>query len=263
MVEKIHPFLDAYLLHDSGPALVPAHARRMWMDEFDDRHPYRCLPLTMANSSGWELLCPFAIDVEWNGGKTATDLQINSPDKQAPVSHFAQSHFRRGILTFHTGYLFRTPPNWAVWCMGTPNWPKDGIYPLSGLVETDWLPFPFTMNWQMTRPGKVQFDKDEPFCFITLSEHRCLESITPKIKRLVSNPTLHADYQSWSESRSDFIQRLARQDTTAISEGWQRHYMRGTRADGKITAHAHDTRRRLAKPQDLTGKAIFLNKPKR
>ncbi len=25
--------------------------------------------------------------------------------------------------------------------------------------------FPFTMNWQMTRPGKVRFEKGEPFCF--------------------------------------------------------------------------------------------------
>jgi len=26
-----------------------------------------------------------------------------------------------------------------------------------GVIETDWLPDPFTMNWQMTRPGTVRF----------------------------------------------------------------------------------------------------------
>jgi hypothetical protein len=41
------------------------------------------------------------------------------------------------------------------------NSPKDGIAPLTGVIETDWLPYPFTMNWQMTRPGSVRFDKDE------------------------------------------------------------------------------------------------------
>jgi len=25
------------------------------------------------------------------------------------------------------------------------------------VIETDWLPDPFTMNWQMTRPGTVRF----------------------------------------------------------------------------------------------------------
>jgi hypothetical protein len=44
---------------------------------------------------------------------------------------------------------------------------KDGIQPLVGLIETDWLPFPFTMNWIFTRPGTVKFEKGEPFCFIT------------------------------------------------------------------------------------------------
>ena len=62
------------------------------------------------------------------------------------LSRFVISHFGSGVLTFHAGYLFRTPPGWAVWARGAPNTVKDGIVPLDGLVETDWLPFTFTMN---------------------------------------------------------------------------------------------------------------------
>ena len=80
------------------------------------------------------------------------------------------------MLTFHPGYLFRTPPGWSMWAMGPPNHIKDGIQPLAGLVETDWLPFPFTMNWIFTRPGTVRFEKGEPFCFITLMQDKQLES---------------------------------------------------------------------------------------
>jgi len=154
-------------------------------------------------------------------------LWTGSPDKNAFIPSFATAHFRSGIVTFHTGYLFRTPPGWAVWCMGPPNWPKDGVYPLSGLVETDWLPFPFTMNWQMTRAGSVSFEKGEPFCFITLSEHMRLEEITPKVKRLSG------------------------------SAGWQRHYMRGETSEGKTGSEDHLTKRRLQKPKDLRGGALF------
>ena len=57
------PFLDAYMIHDSAPDFVPGHSRREWMDVFQDRHPYRCLPLTMANSTGWDLLCPYTVDI--------------------------------------------------------------------------------------------------------------------------------------------------------------------------------------------------------
>jgi hypothetical protein len=52
------------------------------------------------------------------------------------------------VLSFHPGYLFRTDPEWAVWCRGAPNSHKDGIVALDGLIETDWLPFFFTMNWR-------------------------------------------------------------------------------------------------------------------
>ena len=38
------------------------------MDAFPDRHAYRCVPMTVANTHGWELLVPASFEVEWNGG---------------------------------------------------------------------------------------------------------------------------------------------------------------------------------------------------
>jgi hypothetical protein len=160
--------LDCYKIHEWAPEIVPGQGRRAWMDAFADRHPYRCLPLTMANCTGWEILCPIGITIEWDGGPMEENIKITGDEEWPPVKNIADSHFRRGIVTFHTGHLFRTEPGWRVWAMGSPNDPKDGIYPLQGLIETEWLPFPFTMNWQMTRPGKVRFEKGEPFCFLTM-----------------------------------------------------------------------------------------------
>jgi len=257
MTDDSAPFLDAYAIHDVAPEFVPARSRRDWMDHFTDRQPYRCLPLTMANATGWELLCPFDVDIEWNGGPNNEDVTITSPDKTAFIPSFAIPHFRAGIITFHTGYVFSTPPGWAVWCMGPPNWPKDGIYALSGLVETDWLPFPFTMNWQMTRPGKVSFKKGDPFCFFTLSEHIRLEQVTPKIKRLNSDAKLERDYQNWTKSRAEFNAKLHAGDEKTIKSGWQRHYMKGETLDGKLGSTEHLTKRRLQKPKDLRGSALF------
>jgi hypothetical protein len=251
------PFLDAYSIHDVAPDFVPARSRRAWMDEFQDRQPYRCLPLTMANATGWELLCPFDLDIEWNGGPNNEDITLSSPDKNAFIPSFATAHFRSGIVTFHTGYVFKTPPGWAVWCMGPPNWPKDGIYPLSGLVETDWLPFPFTMNWQMTRPGKARFEKGEPFCFFTLCEHIRLEGVAPKVKRLSSDVKLERDYNNWTKSRADFNAKLHAGNKEAIQSGWQRHYMKGQKSDGKVGSETHLTKRRMQKPKDLRGSALF------
>ena len=243
--------LDCYRIYSHAPKIVPGNSRREWMDAFQDRHPYRCLPLTMANSTGWEILCPIDIEIEWDGGELEDAIRITSSAGEAHVKSFAGSHFRRGIVTMHTGHLFRTPPGWAVWCSGAPNWPKDGIAPLSGLVETDWLPFPFAMNWQMTRPGKVRFEKDEPFCFITLMEHDRLEEITPQLRMLDDNAELKHEFQAWADSRADFNKRLAGREEEAMRDKWQCHYMRGTKSTGDRAETSHKTKRRLPAPVEF------------
>lgn len=258
MSDTEHLFLDAFKTMDLTSKLTPGRPQRDWMDQSANRHAYRCLPLGMANSTGWEMVCPMTVDIQWNGKPEKKDIKITSPDNPEKVDLFAQSHFRQGIVTFHTGYLFRTPKGWATWCMGPPNLPKHGIYPLSGLVETDWLPFPFTMNWQMTRPGKVRFKAGEPFCFITLQEHRRLEEITPKIKKLSSDPVFEQQNKSWSTDRQKFNDNMEAGDKKTKEQGWQRHYMQGSNADANVSADDHDTKRRLKNPVDVTGSALLL-----
>lgn len=246
--------LDCYRIYDTAPKIIPGRSRREWMDAFVDRHPYRCLPLTMANSTGWEILCPIDLEIEWNGGEMEDAITFHSSAGPQAIASFAASHFRRGIVTMHTGHLFRTPPGWGLWCNGAPNWPKDGIMPLSGLVETDWLPFPFTMNWQMTRPGVVRFEKDEPFCFFTLMEHEKLEEITPQLRQLDDNEELKAEFKAWSESRADFNKRLEEGEEGALRDKWQRHYMRGTKTSGQ-KVESHKTKRQLQAPVEAKDKA--------
>ncbi|HIG22322.1 MAG TPA: hypothetical protein EYG02_07705 [Henriciella marina] len=242
--------LECYKIYNVAPEIRPGVSQRDWMDKFPDRHPYRCLPLTMANSTGWEILCPMDIKIIWDGGEHDYSLKLFTTGDPAAIPSFADSHFRRGIVTFHTGHLFRTPPGWGVWTSGPPNYFKDGIQPLTGLVETDWLPFPFTMNWQMTRPGEVVFKKGEPFCFVMPFEHGKTEQIQPERKLLSSNKQLQDDYLAWNKSRSGFLEKLNARDQDTVKAGWQRHYMRGEKVTGD-KADAHQTKRRLKPPKDV------------
>ena len=242
--------LDCYKIHDWAPDIIPGQGRRAWMDAFADRHPYRCLPLTMANCTGWEILCPIGLTIEWDGGMMEANISIKGDEPWPPVKNIADSHFRRGIVTFHTGHLFRTEPGWRVWAMGPPNEPKDGIYPLQGLIETEWLPFPFTMNWQMTRPGRVRFEKGEPFCFLTLVQDTRLEEVQPTLRLLADNPRLHEEFTVWSESRGDFNKRLASREAQAMKDRWQRHYMKGQTVSGG-QAETHQTKRKLKEPKPV------------
>ena len=49
--------LTAYVLDGHSIDLRPAPADRPWMDATHERYAYRCLPLTIANAHGWEILC--------------------------------------------------------------------------------------------------------------------------------------------------------------------------------------------------------------
>lgn len=242
--------LTCYTLDDKPNEMIPGRTDRDWMDQFDARHPYRCLPLVMANSTGWELLSPCSFTASWTGGPAANDIRLDLDDDYPDLKRFATSHFTRGVLTFHTSYLFRTEPGWDIWCGGAPNYVKDGIQPLTGIVETDWLPFPFTMNWRFTRPGIVSFKKGEPFCFIMPVPHASVDQFEPVVKRLGAEPELVAEYEAWRKSREDFLVGLDANDPEVLRQGWQRHYFKGRQnphEETKVDTHIH--RRRLKAPR--------------
>jgi Family of unknown function (DUF6065) len=236
------PSLTCYPVELDPPPLVPGHMSRVWMDETSQHFAYRCTPLSMANASGWEILLPCSFTATWNGGPNKEDIIFDGASHNR-----VSSHFNHGILTFYTGYLFRTSPGWGLWCRGSPNTSKFGIVPLDGLVETDWLPMPFTMNWRFTKPGIIHFEKGESFCFITPVPHGKLDEIEPVIRSLDDDPDLKKAYEAWSSSRADFIERLKDQEQAAVEEGWQRHYLRGEAPSGE-KADFHLTKRRLRMP---------------
>lgn len=239
--------LICYQINGDAPEIVPARSDRAWMDATRQRFAYRCLPLTIANSMGWELLCPMTIAAGWNGGPDIEDIHVTGENPDL-VGRYVQSHFGHGILTFQTHYLFRTQPATALWIRGSPNSPKDGIFPLDGIVETDWLDFTFTMNWIFTRPGRVTFEKGEPFCFITPVAYHALDEVVPEIRPISSNPALVAAFAEYGRLRTDFNARLAEEDPEASRQGWQKWYLRGQRPSGEPGNPLHISKLRLAKP---------------
>lgn len=254
--------LHCYAVDLNPPRLVPAPATRAWMDG-GSRHAYRCLPLSVANVYGWTLLSPASFSVHWNGGPDTSDIQFQSHDGFAQLGRYLQSNFAAGIVTFHTGYIFRTEPGWDLLVTGPMNHPKDGASPLSGVVETDWLPYTFTMNWQMTRPGVVRFEKDEPFCQLLPVAKHALEETQPEILDLESNPELTQDYRTWREERDWFRVSSRAGNPEAVREAWQKFYFHGELPSGKRWTDDHTRKLRLPAPIDsrATQQGAFAGDP--
>jgi hypothetical protein len=218
------------------------------MDAFPARHAYRCLPLSIANAFGWELLSPASFSIHWNGGPEAGDIQFESHDGFARLEHFVMSNFSRGIVTFHAGYLFRTEPGWNLLATGSFNSPKDGVSPLSGIVETSWLPYPFTMNWQLTRPGTVRFDKEEPFCLIVPLPAHVLDDVQPVVCDLQTDTELASQYFAWRGKREEFMAGFRAGDPITLKEAWQKYYFKGALPAAAVAAEDHVQKLRLAEP---------------
>jgi len=258
------PRLEAFRLRDSVPALVPCTRERTWMEAFPARHPYRCLPLTIANSHGWELLVPGAFEVEWNGGPLVSDLRIRTLDSfpdDPCFAHFATSHFSRGIVTFDTGYLFRTPPGWNLLVTGALNEPRPDISALTGIVETDWLGYPFTMNWQMLRSGTIRFEKNEVFCTVMPIPKNYLDRWEVAVHDLADDPVLAGELDRFRTSRLEFLARPNQNASEPSGEAWQRHYFMGRLPDGTVAASNHTIKLQLSAPVDRRGTRPLFAKP--
>jgi len=222
--------LICYPVSEPPPVIRPAMRERAWMDASPEGFAYRCLPLTIANSHGWEILTTAAHEAVWMGGPRLEDIVVRSSSTAAPR---LMSHFGSGVLTFDVGCIFRTEPGYNLWVSGPVNSPKDGVVPLAGVVETDWMPSTFTMNWLFTRPGAhVRFEAGEPFCMIFPLPRGLVDAVEPEVRSLASNPELETSYNEWRQSRDRFLQDLPKPDSEAKRIKWQKTYYRGQMPDG-------------------------------
>jgi hypothetical protein len=228
-------------------AIVPAGRWRDWMNDTVLRYANRCLPLLVANESGWWLLNERAFTATWDGNDHASGITVDYGEQQPPKGR-AVSIFGYGVLSFEIPWLFRTPPEWSLVVRGPANWPRDGIAPLEGIVETDWSVATFTMNWKFTRPGTVTFAADEPFCMVVPQERRELERFEPAVRPVEADPSTEAGWEAFRRGRHEIsVRKFLAEHVPGMEEardGWESHYFRGNRPDGP-PAPDHVTRRRL------------------
>jgi hypothetical protein len=214
--------LKAFRLPGIPAGLVPAQADRPWMNAFGTAFANRCLPMRIANQDGWFVLNSCAIQVTWNGGAHQKDISIEILDGlTTPVL----SHFGHGVITWWIPYLFRTPPGYNMHVRGPVNFCKDGISPLSAIVETDWAVASFPMSWKITRAGHpIRFERDEPICMISPVLRGSTESFVPELLPIETDAYSAAGHEGWSRSRKTHNESLRHPDPP---KKWEKHYFVG------------------------------------
>lgn len=204
----------AYTFGGQDVRIRPGRQRREWMNDTPRRFAYRCLPLSMANMHGWELVVQEPFDIVWDGSSEADGVQIIPVGQEEKQDKFSMGGvdvygwFGSGIVTFYTRAILETPDDYNLWVTGAPNFFKAGIQPLSALVETDWMPYTFTMNWKVTRSEqRIRFEEGDPYCFFFPVPRGDVEKMDPQMRTLQEEPEMKCQHRKGKLQR-EFAQKV-------------------------------------------------------
>lgn len=242
--------LLAYVLPGAGEEakrlIRPCQPQRIWMNQTPNRYAYRCVPLSAANSMGWELLSPVACEFRWNG---LTPHQQVFVYREREHRFAPNSHFGSGVVTWELPFLFRTSADYGLVVAGPANNPKPHISPLEGFIRTDWLPFPFTMNWRLTSTDHtVRFEAGEPIARIYPYPLRVIDDTELELHDLDEDPGFKSRFEAWAEVRQQNYGERHKIQTAMDQSGeepdrrnlWNRRYAHGSGSD-QTTKHEHQS----------------------
>lgn len=229
--------IDLNLLykHPGAEDIFPverADFKRDWMDEYAHGFVYRCLPLKIANEAGWLIRCPtnFTATYTTDSGNATESVNIEFDKPDDIYKRYIISHFGRGVITLSLPFLCKTEEPWCVWVRGYPNYYKENVSFLEGIIETFWLHSTFTYNMRLVEKNKpIRFEKGEPLMFMTCIKLQELNHSTVQYKYMDDDSEMQTQYDNWNISRKEFNANPKRGP-----EDWQKDYFKGQRSDSNI-----------------------------
>jgi hypothetical protein len=228
---------------DVMQSIRPCKITRDWMDNTPARYAYRCVPLTAANSMGWEILNPVDAEISWTGQENGDQLNIKTAH-QDPFG--PKPHFGSGTVTWYIPFLFRTPPDYGLLISGPGNQDKNFAVLLDAFIRSDWLPLPFTIYWRMTEPNKtVKFKAGEPICRIMPYPLALLDDMQLEIHDMHEDPNFMQEVKQWDKQRAGNYQSQRKAEQQWADEGrkpelkelWDSNYAKGQAATPPKSKH--------------------------
>ncbi len=242
---------------DVEACIRPCAPQRDWMENSPLKFAKRCIPLLAANTMGWEIINPVRANIRWNGGATNADLEISAP--QHPF--VPQSHFGLGIATWILPFVFRTPKDIGLVVTGPANSDQPRAKPLDAFVRTDWLPFPFTMSWQMMeKDRRIRFEAGTAICRVFPFPLALLNEMALEVRDMNEDPGFVAEFNEWHARRqtnvaqaSEATQKWVEGGEKPTGEGaWNSAYVRQT-VDSDDDSERAQTIFKVAPPVDKRG----------
>lgn len=238
-------FLNIYLLEDKEKSfynITPADSKREWMNE-DGGWSYNCLPLKIANKYGWFVRCPYDIEITWDGIESEKNFTVNSDNEE--FFKYIDFNFGNGTLTFMLDFIIKSSIGDSLYVRGISNNKKELIYPLDGIVETDWLPFTFSFSYKFLKAGAVKFKKDEPIFMFFPIKRNYIENFDISYKFIGEDQVLKEQRNKFNQSRNDHNDNIINNKRSA-----QKFYIKGAIINEKINIQNHKINLILKQPEN-------------
>ena len=130
--------------------ISPAPVKRSWMDNTSDHHAYKCFPVSLANTVGWNLSCSEDINFIWNGANNESSDSITVLDKK----DYIHTNRGNGSLSFVTGLVFKTEENVSLLTINPINYFNDEFETMSSLISTSFYDNPLPLAIKAKTPNK-------------------------------------------------------------------------------------------------------------
>ena len=192
--------------HQNPPVIAQSRPRRDWMDDTYNKHAYKCLPLTAANTHGWEMQLQQDVVVQWDGGNTVPrvlsgETMVHSVEGQEYTRPIVIPSIV-GIVSFSTGWSMSTPEGVSTWISGSPNYFVDGAVALTATIPTHWWPDEWNMNWKITKQdAPVIFPKGMPFMFFQVYYDNLLSEVELEVENYWDKPEQMKARQAYGEAK--------------------------------------------------------------
>jgi hypothetical protein len=147
MIETI----DVYKIGQYPANIKQTSMKRDWMDSTYDSHAYRCFPVSLANTIGYEISFPEDISFIWDG------ISDSTPDHVKIISghKYVGTGRSNATISFSTSLIFKTSSNITMMHMPVPNFFVDGAQAFTGLISTSFYEDPMPAAWKITRANEV------------------------------------------------------------------------------------------------------------
>lgn len=134
--------------------------KRDWMEDTWEKHAYKCFPVSLANTIGYELSAPVDISFIWDGVSDTLPNHV----KIISGEDYAYTTRSNATVSFNTGIIIKSPPDITFLHMPVPNLFNDSYQAFTSLISTSFFDQEFPSAIRILKANEVITIKaDEPF----------------------------------------------------------------------------------------------------